>query len=105
MTSFIKNINKEEALEGRYHDLSILPLRNSVAYPFSVIPLLVGVPRSVRLIEEAMKGEGIIGLVASKDGRGGATADRPEVLSAKIDRVSRVRKFLEVVVRCLNVFE
>ena len=50
------------------HDLAILPLRNSVAYPFSVLPLLVGVPRSVKLVEEAMAGEGIIGLVASRDG-------------------------------------
>ncbi len=49
-------------------DLAILPLRNSVAYPFSVLPLLVGVPRSVKLVEEAMAGEGIIGLVASRDG-------------------------------------
>ena len=31
MTGFIKNINNEEALEGRDYDLPILPLRNSIA--------------------------------------------------------------------------
>ncbi len=89
-------------------ELAILPLRNSVAYPFSVIPLLVGVPRSVRLIDEAMKGEGIIGLVASKDGsveepQPGQTYEIGTV--AKIDRVSRGSgNSLEVVVRCLDRF-
>lgn len=90
------------------HDLSILPLRNTVAFPFSVIPLLVGVPRSVRLIEEVAKGEGIIGLVASKDG----SVDEPapgqvhEIgTAAKIDRIVRgTGNSLEVVVRGLERF-
>jgi len=34
-------------------DISILPLRNTVAYPYSVMPLVVGVPRSVKLVEAA----------------------------------------------------
>ena len=90
------------------HDLAILPLRNSVAYPFSVIPLLVGVPRSVGLIEATMKGEGIIGLVASRDGsveepQPGQTYEIGTV--AKIDRVSHGSgNSLEVVVRCLERF-
>ncbi|MFO7599871.1 MAG: LON peptidase substrate-binding domain-containing protein [Candidatus Desulfacyla sp.] len=49
-------------------DISILPLRNTVAYPYSVMPLIVGVRRSVKLIEKAAEGDGIIGLVASRDG-------------------------------------
>ena len=75
-------------------DLPILPLRNSVAYPFSVMPLLVGVPRSVKLVEEALVGQGIIGLVASRDG----SVEEPQPgqtyeigTAAKIDRVSRER--------------
>ncbi len=50
------------------HDISILPLRNTVAYPHSVMPLVVGVRRSVKLIEDAMLDDRIIGLVASRDG-------------------------------------
>jgi ATP-dependent Lon protease len=67
MTNFIKNINKEEALEGQYYDLSILPLRNSVAYPLAVLPLVVGISRSVSLIENALEGNRLIGLVSMKD--------------------------------------
>lgn len=48
-------------------DLPILPLRNTVAYPFSVLPLAVGVPRSVKLVEDALEGNRTIGLVAMKD--------------------------------------
>lgn len=48
-------------------ELPILPLRNLVALPMAVIPLAVGIPRSMRLIEEAHDGMRIIGLVAMKD--------------------------------------
>jgi ATP-dependent Lon protease len=49
-------------------ELSILPLRNIVAFPFMMLPLSVGVQRSVRLIEDCLKGDHLIGLLASKDG-------------------------------------
>ena len=49
--------------------LSILPLRNSVLFPASVVPVNVGRPRSVRLVEEVV-GEGadrpLIGVVGQK---------------------------------------
>ena len=48
-------------------ELPILPLRNIVALPMAVIPLAVGIPRSVKLIEEALEGGRVIGLVAMKD--------------------------------------
>ncbi len=47
--------------------LPILPLRNIVALPMAVIPLAVGIPRSVKLIEDVMAGNRILGLVAMKD--------------------------------------
>ena len=50
-------------------ELPILPLRNVVVFPFTVMPLAVGIPRSVRLIEEATQGSRLIGLVAMKDPR------------------------------------
>jgi ATP-dependent Lon protease len=49
------------------HELPILPLRNTLAYPFSVMPLAVGIPRSVKLIEDALQSNRLIGLVAMKD--------------------------------------
>jgi ATP-dependent Lon protease len=47
--------------------LPILPLRNTIAYPFSVMPLAIGIPRSVKLIEDAMRTDRLIGLVAIPD--------------------------------------
>ncbi len=48
-------------------ELPILPLRNIVALPMAVIPLAVGIPRSIKLIEEARDGHRLIGLAAMKD--------------------------------------
>ena len=47
--------------------LPILPLRNVVVFPLSFLPLSVGQPRSVRLVEEVAVGKRLIGLVAMKD--------------------------------------
>jgi ATP-dependent Lon protease len=47
--------------------LPILPLRGVVVYPQTVVPLTVGQPRSIRLVDDATVGERIIGLVTSKD--------------------------------------
>src|SRR3989337_3579228 len=47
--------------------LAILPLRGVVVYPLTAIPLTVGQPRSVRLVDDAVAGQRIIGLVASQD--------------------------------------
>lgn len=48
-------------------ELPILPLRGLVVYPFTAAPLTVGQPRSVRLIDEIVQADRIIGLVASRD--------------------------------------
>jgi ATP-dependent Lon protease len=45
--------------------LPILPLRGLVVYPQTAVPLTIGQPRSIRLIEEIMSGDRIIGLVTS----------------------------------------
>jgi ATP-dependent Lon protease len=68
MAKFIKPEEYDEQAENIPSELPILPLRNTVAFPFSVLPLSVGVPRSVKLIKEAIKGDHLIGLVAMKDG-------------------------------------
>jgi ATP-dependent Lon protease len=48
--------------------LPILPLRGLVVYPETAVPLTVGQPRSIQLIDDAVAGEGerLIGLAASK---------------------------------------
>ncbi|MGC8787245.1 MAG: LON peptidase substrate-binding domain-containing protein, partial [Anaerolineae bacterium] len=48
--------------------LPILPLKNTVVYPIPILlPLIVGQPRSIRLVDDAVLGNRIIGLVALKD--------------------------------------
>lgn len=45
-------------------ELPILPLRNSVLFPGVVIPITVGRDKSIRLVQDANKGDKIIGVVA-----------------------------------------
>jgi ATP-dependent Lon protease len=50
--------------------LAILPLRNSVLFPGSIIPIDVGRRKSVRLVEEAISKERpVIGILTQKDAR------------------------------------
>lgn len=47
--------------------LPILPLRNTVLFPGVVIPITVGRDKSIRLVQEANKGNKTIGVVAQMD--------------------------------------
>jgi ATP-dependent Lon protease len=47
--------------------LPILPLRGLVVFPMTAVPIRVGQPRSVQLIDDAVVGKRLIGLVASRD--------------------------------------
>jgi len=57
----------DEGLADIPSELAILPLRNVVVYPLTALPLTVGRPRSIRLIDDAVLGKRMIGLVAAKD--------------------------------------
>lgn len=46
--------------------LPVLPLRNSVLFPQVVIPLAVGRPKSIRLIEDAVERRAMIAIVTQK---------------------------------------
>ena len=48
-------------------ELPILPLRGVVVYPMMWLPLTVGQPRSIRLVDDAVVENRMIGLVASKN--------------------------------------
>jgi ATP-dependent Lon protease len=56
-------INKEDIPEI----LSILPLRNTVLFPGVVIPITAGRDKSIQLINDANKGDKVIGVVAQRD--------------------------------------
>jgi ATP-dependent Lon protease len=59
--------NIDELVQRIPSEVPILPLRNTVAFPYIVMPLAVGIPRSVQLIEESDRSGRMIGLVAMKD--------------------------------------
>jgi ATP-dependent Lon protease len=48
------------------HELPILPLRGTVLYPDLILPIMVGRKRSVKLIDDAMDSNRIIGIVTQK---------------------------------------
>ena len=48
-------------------ELPILSLRGTVAYPDLVMPLIVGRERSIRLIDDVMNGDKMIGIITQKN--------------------------------------
>ena len=73
-------------------NLSILPLRNSVLFPGSIIPIDVGRKKSVRLVEEAISKERpAIGILTQKDARTEDPAD------ADLYRVGCAARILKVI--------
>lgn len=58
--------SKNEA--QKYPDiLPILPLRGVVVYPNTAVPLTVGQPRSIKLVDDVVGGDKLVGLVAALD--------------------------------------
>ena len=70
-TEFIPLISPEDEdrmnLEEVPDKLPILPLRNNVLFPGVVIPITLGRDKSIKLIQDAYKGNKIIGVVSQKD--------------------------------------
>ena len=65
-SGFNQSLNPSKLLENAKtlpEVLPILPLRGLVVYPQTAIPLTIGQPRSIRLIEEIMTVDRIVGLV------------------------------------------
>jgi ATP-dependent Lon protease len=72
----------------------ILPLRNSVVFPASVVPINVGRPRSVRLVEDLAGHErAVVGIVSQRD----AEVDEPRFEDLySVGTVARVVKVLRL---------
>jgi len=48
-------------------ELPVLPLKDTVVFPDSVLPLAIGQERSVRLVDDVVSGNRLLALVAAKD--------------------------------------
>lgn len=56
-----------EAEESEVLELPVLPLRGTVVFPLTVVPLAAAQARSLRLIDEVMSGDRTVALVMQKD--------------------------------------
>lgn len=65
--ALINENNLDQDDQPTIQEISILPLRGVVAYPQTTIPLTIGQPRSIRLVDQAVSKERMIGMVASKN--------------------------------------
>lgn len=87
--------DEEETMNNEVfpEDLPILPLRNNVLFPGVMIPITVGRDKSIRLIQEANKGNKIIGVVSQKD----VEEEAPEFKDLhKIGTVAQIVRMLKM---------
>lgn len=70
--------------------VAVLPLRNVVVFPFMVVPVTVGQPRSIKLIEDVSTGDKLIGIVAMKK------PDVPEPGPEALYKVGVIAKILRL---------
>ncbi len=84
-----ENMDKETIPD----DLPVLPLRNNVLFPGVVIPITVGRDKSIKLIQDAYKGDRTIGVVAQKD----VEEEEPDVDGIhKIGTIARIVRMLKM---------
>ncbi|MBN1925619.1 MAG: LON peptidase substrate-binding domain-containing protein, partial [Prolixibacteraceae bacterium] len=84
---------EELMVENLPETLPILPLRNTVLFPGVILPIQVGRRRSLKLVREVYKKEGLLGAIAQRD----PEVDDPifeELYS--VGTVARILKILEM---------
>jgi ATP-dependent Lon protease len=94
LQSLIQKKDDERMVGGELpHELPVLPLRNVVAFPHTMLPLAIGIPRSVKLVEDSLDAERLIVLTAMTD----STVEEPGLdgvyqtgTVARIERVVRL---------------
>ncbi len=59
--------NKKEREDMIWEELPILPIKGTVLFPETIIPILVGKEGSLELVKQATSGDGIIGICALKN--------------------------------------
>ena len=96
-TEFIPLISPEDEdrmnLEEVPDKLPILPLRNNVLFPGVVIPITLGRDKSIKLIQDAYKGNKIIGVVSQID----SNIEEPQYVDLfKIGTVAQIIRMLKM---------
>ncbi|MBM3412414.1 MAG: endopeptidase La [Bacteroidetes bacterium] len=73
--------------------IPILPLRNTVLFPGVVIPITVGRDKSIKAVQDAYKGDKLIGVVAQKDSN---TEDPGIADLVQIGTVAKIVKLIKM---------
>jgi len=90
-------INENESEQDKNmvvpEELPILPLRNTVLFPGVVLPITVGRDKSIKAVQEAYKGDKLIGVISQKD----TNIENPEPIDlCKIGTVARIIKLIKM---------
>ena len=64
---FDNNLNSAEILAHLPDEIPVLPLRNTVAFPYAMLPIVVNTERSKRLVNDVIDDHRIVMLVTSHD--------------------------------------
>ncbi|WP_343667572.1 endopeptidase La [Chitinophaga sp.] len=95
---FMPIIPLNEEGEGQEEDnipdeLALLPLRNTVLFPGVVLPITVGRDKSIKAVNDAYRGDKLIGVVAQKD----STVEDPIIADlAEVGTVARIVKLIKM---------
>ena len=74
-------------------DLPLLPLRNTVLFPGVVLPITVGRDKSIKAVNDAYKGDKLVGVVAQKD----SDVEDPTVTDLEdIGTIARIVKLIKM---------
>jgi ATP-dependent Lon protease len=64
----LETLKQEEQIAKLPESIAILPLRGVVVYPQTAVPLTIGQPRSIRLVDDvSITPDKLVGLVAARD--------------------------------------
>ncbi len=72
-------------------EIALLPLRNTVLFPGVVLPITVGRDKSIKAVNDAYKGDKLIGVVAQKD----SNVEDPEIKD--IESIGTVAKIVKLI--------
>lgn len=72
-------------------EIPLLPLRNTVLFPGVVLPITVGRDKSIKAVNDAYKGDKLIGVVAQKD----SNVEEPEMKD--LENIGTVAKIVKLI--------
>lgn len=89
------NESDQEDLNGIEvpEEIALLPLRNTVLFPGVVLPITVGRDKSIKAVNDAYKGDKLIGVVAQKD----SSVEDPSVKDiVNVGTVAKIVKLIKM---------